>query len=67
MSFHFAEKWVQVMFLGDQRKTAWIKSRKSLLPFKGLQDYESIRENVLNNKVLHTFLSDFISMSKTNA
>lgn len=38
------------MFLADNRRTAWIKSRKSLLPFKGQQQYEEHRVRVLSNK-----------------
>lgn len=43
------------MFLADNRRIAWIKSRKSLLPYKGLQEYENHREKVLNNKEVRTF------------
>lgn len=38
------------MFLADHRRTAWIKAPKSLLPYKGLQQYERFREEVLTNK-----------------
>lgn len=48
------------MFLADNRRTARIKSRESLLPYKGLQKYENHREEVLNNQEVCHSLFDLI-------
>lgn len=39
------------MFLADNKRCAWIKSRKSLLPYtgQGLQEFENHRQRVLND------------------
>lgn len=41
------------MFLADNKRTAWIKSRKSLLPYKGLQEYKDYREKALKDSEVH--------------
>lgn len=43
-----ADKGVHVMFLADHRRTAWVKSRKSLIPYKGQPQYESYCEEALS-------------------
>lgn len=46
-----ADKGVHVMFLADHRRTAWVKARKSLIPYKGQSQYESYRDEALSKPV----------------
>lgn len=42
---------VHVMFLADNMRTAFIKQRRSLLPFRGLQQYLEYRTELLSKEV----------------
>lgn len=54
------------MFLAHRRQTAWINARKSLLPYRGLQEYKSYRERVFKKEVCLYSLFDLFLIFRTN-